>query len=167
MPDLLTQTLYIAGVVLALALVVIGLPGTFVIVITAFIYGYTTGFENLSVNCLLLLLSLSVFAELADNLISMFWARRYGSSARGIVGSIIGALIGSVIGSALLPIIGTILGGLLGSFVGAYLSEYHRLRDNGRAVRAGWGAFAGRMAGIALKLLIAAIMAYLFLRIVI
>ncbi|MDO8684797.1 MAG: DUF456 domain-containing protein [Armatimonadota bacterium] len=163
MNEALVQIVCVIGVLAAFALIVIGLPGTILIVIEATIYGYATGFKDFSPYFLLLLLVLSAFAEIADNVIGAVWAKRAGSSWQGIIGSVIGAIVGAMAGSAIVPVIGTIIGGLIGSFAGAYVFEYHRLRDGGRAVKAGWGAFAGRMFGILLKLLIAVTMAVLFL----
>jgi hypothetical protein len=161
--DILARVLCVAGVVVGIGMAAIGLPGTVLLVVVAGAYGYATSFKAFSPSFLLVLLLLSLVAEIADNFIGAAWARRWGSSWRGIVGSLIGAIAGAAIGSAIAPIIGTIVGGLIGSFAGAFAFEYHRIRDHRNAARAGWGAFAGRIIGILLKLGIAVIMSALFL----
>jgi uncharacterized protein len=161
--DIVARALCVAGVVLGLAMAAIGLPGTFFLVIVAGVYGCATSFKAFSPYFLLVLLLLSLVAEVADNLIGAAWARRWGSSWRGIVGSLVGAIAGAAIGSAIAPIIGTIAGGLIGSFAGAFAFEYHRMRDHRGAARAGWGAFAGRIIGILLKLGISVVMSALLL----
>lgn len=162
--EILIQLVLLAAVVASLALVVVGLPGTVLILITAVVYGFATDFVQYPPWFLAVLLVMSAFAETADNLIGIYWAKRSGSSWWGVLGSIIGAIAGAAFGSALMPVIGTILGGLLGSFAGAFLFEYRRLRDRNSAAKAGWGAFAGRTAGIALKLIVSLVMAFLLLQ---
>ena len=159
----LVQALCVVSVLISIGLALVGLPGTVLIVLTAGVYGLATHFTAFSPWFLLLLFALSAFAEIADNLIGAYWAKRSGSSWRGVAGSIVGALVGAMIGSGVAPILGTIVGGLAGSFLGAFVVEYHRLQDTAPAARAGWGAFAGRTAGIALKLVVTLVMAALFL----
>jgi uncharacterized protein len=161
--DILARWLCVAGVLIGLGMAAIGLPGTFLLVVVAGLYGYATAFQSLSPYFLAMLLILSLIAEVADNLIGAAWAKRWGSSFRGIVGSMLGAIIGAAVGSAIAPIVGTIVGGLIGSFAGAFAFEYHRMRDHHGAARAGWGAFAGRVVGILLKLAICVVMGALLL----
>jgi uncharacterized protein len=161
--EIIARWLCVAGVVIGLGMAAIGLPGTLFIVLVAGIFGYATSFHSFSIYFLVILLLLALIAEVADNLISMAWAKRWGSSFRGILGSMLGAILGAAIGSAISPIIGTIVGGLIGSFVGAFGLEYHRIRDHYVAARAGWGAFAGRLVGILLKLAIAVVMSAMLL----
>jgi uncharacterized protein YqgC (DUF456 family) len=70
---------------LALLSTIIGVPGTLVIFLLALIYGWLTQFATLSGRTLLILLGMAVPAELADQLLGIWAARRYGATARGIV----------------------------------------------------------------------------------
>ena len=145
-------------VIVALVLAVVGLPGTLLIVAEGAVYGFATGFKAFSPWFVLALLAVSLFAETAENLIGIYCAKRCGSSPRGIVASVVGAIIGGIVGAAGASIFGALIGALLGSFLGAYLIEYHRLGEHSRAAKAGGGAIAGRLAGMALKLMIGVFM---------
>ena len=68
----------------ALVLTLLGLPGTVVIVVAAFIYSAATGW-SLVWWLLLVLLGLSVFAELSDNIISAVGVKKYGGSTKGML----------------------------------------------------------------------------------
>jgi uncharacterized protein len=73
-------------------------------------------------------------------------------------------MLGAALMGSVLPLIGVVLGALLGGFVGAYVAEYAAQRDSPAALRAAWGSFLGRIAGIALKMGAGLAMAYLLYR---
>jgi uncharacterized protein YqgC (DUF456 family) len=143
---------------LALLSTIIGVPGTLVIFLLALIYGWLTQFATLSGRTLLILLAMAVPAELADQLMGIWAARRYGATARGIVGSLIGGIVGGILLNGLIPIVGGVVGAFAGAFVGALLVERHVQGDWEAARRAAWGNFIGRAAGIMLKLVVGVIM---------
>jgi hypothetical protein len=143
---------------LALLSTIIGMPGTLLIFLLALIYGWLTQFAALNGRTLLILLAMAVPAELADQLLGIWAARRYGASARGIVGSLIGGILGALLLNGPLPIVGGVIGGFAGAFAGALLVERHVQGDWESARRAAWGNFVGRAAGIMLKLIIGVVM---------
>jgi uncharacterized protein YqgC (DUF456 family) len=59
------------------------------------------------------------------------------------------------------PIVGSVIGAFLGSFAGAVLFEYSLSRSPGTAVRAGWGAVAGRAMAAAAKIALGIVIAVL------
>ena len=51
--------------------------------------------------------------------------------------------------------LGPLVGGFVGAFVIVVVHELYLRKDLGEALRAGWGTFLGRMAGMILKFVIA------------
>ena len=79
---------------------------------------------------------LALPAELADQLLGIWAARRYGASGRGIVGGVIGGILGGLLLNAILPIVGGVIGAFAGAYVGALLVERHTTGDWPAARRA-------------------------------
>jgi uncharacterized protein YqgC (DUF456 family) len=82
-------------------------------------------------------------------------ARRYGASAPGVWGSVIGGILGIIF---LGPI-----GILVGPFVGAVTGELLSGKTRRSALRSGWGAFIGFLAGSLFKLIVGCVMIGSFL----
>jgi len=140
-----------------------GLPGTFIILADALIYGLVTRFQKITVWFLILLLGLAVAGEIFEFFSNIFGAKHYGASRLGLIGAFLGGLIGIFLGNYLFPVIGPLLGGLAGGFLGAFLFELFRKEGPRRAITAGLGAFLGRVAAIAAKVFITIIMTILIL----
>jgi uncharacterized protein YqgC (DUF456 family) len=157
--DILGETLLLLGMLLGLAIIPFGLPGAAVILVCVFIYALATDFNAISVPFFILLCVVAVVAETADNWLTAIGARRYGASTAAMWLSFPGALLGAiVIGSPLVVMLGPlgpVAGGILGAFASVVFYEYYRRKAWPEALRAGWGAFLGRMAGMMLKLIIA------------
>lgn len=178
---LVGKGLFALGVLIGLLVIPIGLPGTAIIFVVALVYALATGFAQLTPALLGILLLLSIVAEVADNVLSMIAARKYGASRRGILLSLLGAFMGGMLGvdfSGLLNMFGIVLnpvvgvwiaiiapvaGALLVSFWTVYLNERWGGREHAESLRAAWGTVIGRLLGIVLKFAIAiAMMAMLF-----
>lgn len=140
-----------------------GLPGTFIIVADALVYGMINHFEKMKVSFLLFLLGLAVAGEILEFFFNIFGAKHYGASRLGLIGAFMGGIAGIFIGNSLIPVLGPLLGGLAGAFVGAFLFELFRKEGTKRAVTAGLGAFLGRVAAISAKVFITIIMVVLIL----
>ena len=54
--------------------------------------------------------------------------------------------------------LGPIAGGFIGAFVAVVAYELYKQKNMSEALRAGWGSFIGRMAGIVLKVVISVAM---------
>jgi uncharacterized protein YqgC (DUF456 family) len=98
---------------------------------------------------------LTIAVTVADYIIPLLGAKRYGASKWGIWGSVIGMAVG---------IFFSPFGMVLGALIGAVVAEWLVQKEKGRALRAGWGVFIGSLLGTALKLGASGMMAYYFIR---
>jgi len=133
-----------------LALVALGLPGLWLIVVAVIAFGAITGFQGIGLATIVIVVALAVVAEVIEAWLGFGLARRYGGSKRAGWGALIGGLVGAIVGVPV-PIVGSVIGAFLGAFAGAVIFEYSR-SDAGTAVRAGWGALVGRVAATAAKI---------------
>jgi uncharacterized protein len=158
MTDATATLLLVAASLVGLALIPLGLPGLWVIVLGILGYGWLTDFRTVSGGFLVLVLGLALAGELLESWIGFRFAQRYGGSSRAGWGALIGGLIGAVVGVPV-PIVGSVIGGFAGAFLGAAVFEYSLARRSGAAARAGWGAVIGRAAAAAIKLALGLAMA--------
>lgn len=148
--------LVLAGIV-GLALIPLGLPGLWVILLGIMGYGWLTDFSTLSAWLIGLVVALAFLGEIFESWIGFRYAQRYGGSRRAGWGALVGGLIGAVVGVPV-PIIGSVIGGFLGAFLGAAVFEFSHAPKTGIAARAGWGAVLGRAAAAAGKMAIGVVM---------
>jgi uncharacterized protein YqgC (DUF456 family) len=120
---------------------------------------WADGFARIGWGMLAVLLVLTVVGSLADNVATLFGARKAGASGWGVAGAAIGMLVGLPFG---LP------GIIAGPALGAFIAEVIRNPDFKRAGLAGLGGLFGFALGIVARsffgLLIVGIaaLAYLF-----
>lgn len=98
---------------------------------------------------------ITLAVTVAEYILPLVSAKRYGASKWGIWGSVLGMAIG---------IFFSPFGMLLGAFIGAVAVEWLVQKEKGRAIKAGWGVFIGSLVGTALKLGVSGMMAYYFVR---
>ena len=83
-----------------------------------------------------------------------------GGSRRGMIGAMLGGLIGAIVFTPLIPIpvVGTLLGALIGTFVGAFVAERtaEQRLDTTSTFKAAGGATVGRLVGTLGKTMISA-----------
>src|SRR6266700_6943875 len=139
--------LFLAG----LALIALGLPGLWVMVLAVMGYAWITGFHAVGVGIMITVLVLAGIGEGLEAWLGFGLARRYGGSKRAGWGALLGGLVGAGVGVPV-PVIGSVIGGLVGSFAGAIAFEYSNTRHAGTALRAGWGALLGRVAATTAKM---------------
>jgi uncharacterized protein YqgC (DUF456 family) len=137
-----------------------GIPGTYIILAGILVLGFATDFSGAIGPWFVAAMALlTLIAETADNWLTMLGARRFGASKASMWLSFLGGLAGALIIGAPLALVLGPLGPIAGGFVGAFaivvLNEHRQTNNWKDAVRAGWGALLGRMAGIVLKLIIA------------
>lgn len=149
--EMLALVILILSMPAGLIAVVLGLPGTWLILATSFLYGWLTGFAIITSKLLLGLLALAVVAELLDLTLGLWGARRYGGTKKAMVGTMVGGILGAVALSPMLFGFGTIVGALLGAFVGAFSMTYVEQRKMDEAMRVGWGALLGRVFAMVFK----------------
>ena len=144
-------TIFILILFIGIFSIVFGIPGTAVILIDVILYALITGFEKVGIKVVLVLLAISILAETIDFSIGVAGAARFGISRRAIWISVISGFIGAL---ALTPFffgLGTVVGIFLGGFAGVLgieLVHQSRLKP---ALRTGYGAILGRVAGTLIK----------------
>ena len=148
----------------ALLVIPFGLPGTFLIVLSALLYALATEFAEITWGTISLLLASALFAEGVEAAAGIVGAKRFGSGNMGVFASLAGGIVGALLGAPFFFGLGAIPGALLGAFAGAVAAEAMRGRSLNEALRAGWGTFLGRVAGTAVKVAVAVAMAVVCLR---
>lgn len=152
----LVGTLFGLGGAACVALVVIGLPGSWIMLAVAVatdlflaphvggggpFFGWTAIVASAVV---------AVVGELLETFAAAEGARRGGATARGAIGATIGGIIGAVLGTVLIPIlvVGTLAGAAIGAVLGAVIGESSRqgvrLRDTAKPAA---GAAIGKVLG--------------------
>ena len=156
---LVANLLLFLGMAVGLAIIPFGLPGIGVIFGSALLYALATHFSSgISLNLILILGVLTILGETADNWLMAAGAKRFGASTAAawlsLLGGFLGALILGPLLAVALNVIGPVAGAFLGAFISVVLYEYHQKENWREALRAGWGTLLGRVAGIALKMVV-------------
>jgi uncharacterized protein len=134
------------GLVLSLFLIPLGIPGNFVILALALLAGWLGGFQAIGLWSLLIMLAAVLLAEVVEAVLGSAMAKKYGASWWGVLGALLGGFLGVIVGTAFLPVVGSLVGAFLGAAIGAAALEAINLRRvDQEALRAGWGAFIGRL----------------------
>jgi hypothetical protein len=147
MMDYVVLVLYILVSLAGLVSLIFGLPGTFIILGASVLYGWYGGFSEITVRVIIVLVVLALAGELIEFLLGILGSKKYESSNRAIVGSIIFGIIGAVMGAPFFFGIGAVIGAFAGAFAGAILMELSQGKKMDEAIKSGWGAFLGRVAG--------------------
>jgi hypothetical protein len=144
-------TIFIFILFFGLFITILGLPGTAVIVIDVVLYAVLTGFDKIGLKVILILLFISLLAEILDFALGMAGAAKYGSSSAGVWASAAGSIIGAALLAPLLFGLGAVLGFFFGGFTAVLIVELIRRNRLKPAFRAAWGALLGRFVGICAK----------------
>ncbi len=151
---ILTQVLLPLLTALWVALILVGLPGTWLMIATAALAEWLTEADLFHLWTLIAAVVLGVLGEVWELCASMAGAKRAGATRAGALGALVGGIAGAILGTLFIPIplLGSLLGGGLGAFAGSTLME----RDGGKelrdALRAGRGAALGHVTGMVGKL---------------
>jgi uncharacterized protein YqgC (DUF456 family) len=131
---------------------ILGLPGLWLMVAATAGYAWITGWDHfVGKPSLIALMLIGLAAEAAEFFAGAAGSKAAGGRKRGMIGAIVGALIGGIVCSPIFPVVGTIFGACFGAFLGAAILELTD-RDFVHAMRVGYGAAKGRLAGIVIKL---------------
>jgi uncharacterized protein YqgC (DUF456 family) len=141
-----------------LALIPLGLPGLWLIVLGIVGYGWLTDFRQVGGGVIALAVGLAALGEVIEAWVGFRFAERYGGSRRAGWGALAGGLAGAIVGVPV-PVVGSVIGGFVGAFAGAALFEYTNARRSDVAARAGWGAVLGRAAAAAVKMALGVVIA--------
>jgi len=145
------------------ALTIVGIGGTFVILIGALLYNLISWSVAISWTTIGILLGLAILGEVLEWIVTLFGAKKGGVSWHGLVGTVVGAVAGGVLLSVV-PIVGTIIGLVLGAVVGAFLGEYYHTGKAQKAWKAAKSALVGRALVSICKFTIAFIQVFLILK---
>jgi uncharacterized protein YqgC (DUF456 family) len=146
------QLLILAAViVLSLILIVLGLPGLWIMVATAVVYNMIVPGDPIGWFSLVAVAVLALAAELLEFTMTGRYARKYGGSKRAGWGAILGGIVGAMVGFPV-PIVGPVIGAFVGSFVGALVAELTGGASAGDATRVAKGALIGRVMSTVLKI---------------
>ncbi len=148
--NILAITIFLILSILGLALIPIGIPGTFFVVAASGFAGLMTGWDLVSIQLFLIFLGLAIFGEIGDWGFSLVSGKKYGASKKGLAGSFVGAVIGSILGLPV-PVIGNLVGAFAGAFIGAFIVEVIVKEDVARAMRSGVGVLFGKIFGSIVK----------------
>jgi hypothetical protein len=137
-----------------LALVVFGLPGNWLIVITTCLFAWWRWEDKIfSIYTLIAIAALAILGELFEFFAGMIGAKKSGASWPGSIGALLGAVTGAVLGTFLIPIpfFGTLLGACLGAGLCVWGLEFARGKKAEDSIRYGVGAGLGEFFGITSK----------------
>jgi len=142
----------------ALLMIPLGLPGTFLQVGAALVMTVASGGARMGWGWVGLFFGLALVGELIEFLCGQWGTRRFGGSRQAGWGALIGGGLGAVVGGVPIPVIGSILMSFLGTFIGALLGELYRQRTAAPTLRVGLGAVIGRTVGAGTKLFLGVVM---------
>jgi uncharacterized protein YqgC (DUF456 family) len=141
-----------------MALVVVTLPGLWVMTAGAAVYALLTREQFVGGKSLIALFLLALIAEILELTAGGAAAKKAGGSRRAAIGALLGGIAGGIVGSFVLPLVLTIIGICIGSFIGAALGEITVAPEAAKALRVGWGAAKGRFLAVLLKVAFGAVM---------
>lgn len=119
-----------------LVLVVINLPGIWLIYISSIILAIMDKFQHITPLILVILFILCLLSTISDNVAVALGAKKLGSTGWGMAGAIIGGIIGAITGG----IAGIFLGPLLGATIFEIIFAH---KDATQGIKAGLGTFIG------------------------
>lgn len=141
--------------VVSIGLTAIGLPGNWLMVITALGYGYLEGFVHMNSTVLLLLLGAVVAGELAEFVAGSLGAKKENASRSAIIAAFIGGIAGGILGTGIMPGLGSIAGAVCGSFAAGYVAEYLATGNKEKAAKVAKSIVIGQAFGLIFKLAVA------------
>ncbi len=142
---------------LCLLLVVLGLPGTWLMVALTMLLAWWThdaADPMFGLAVLVTITALAIIGELLEFALGAWGARRAGGTKRGSWGALLGSIVGGIAATFLIPmpIVGTLVGACVGAAAGAWAFELHGGLQMNKAVLSGVGAGVGRLAGTLAKI---------------
>lgn len=146
-----------------LALVVMGLPGTWLMAATTALvawWRWDGDSPMIGTFALVVIIALAVVGEVVEFAAGAAGAKKAGATRRGSIGALVGAIFGGIVGQVMipLPVVGALIGACVGAGVGAWGMELSSGRRFEEAYRVGIGAGVGRFHGTVAKLAVAAAM---------
>ncbi len=144
-----------------LMLVLFGLPGNWLMVLTTLLFAWWTWDRRaVSGGTLIAIAVLAVAGELIEFLGGTVGARKAGASWRASCAGLLGAILGALVGTVVFPVlfVGSIVGACLGVALAVWIVETsrgeHPELSLQRAVDAGMGEFLGILSKFSVGILI-------------
>ncbi|MBI2336058.1 MAG: DUF456 domain-containing protein [Deltaproteobacteria bacterium] len=134
-------------------LVLVTLPGTWLIFLSTVVYAFFFPFDQGQTHALWvlgILLGLALLGELVEFVVGTFGSKTVKVSNGAIVVAFIGGLVGVILGAAFF-LVGALVGVLLGSFLGALIYEWVVTKDFREGFVAACAVLATRVVAITLK----------------
>lgn len=157
------MTLDIILIILGAICIIVGLLGCVILVIPGIPLSYIgivllhlTTKVDFSIQFLIVWMVVVIIVQVLDYYVPIWGTKKFGGGKKGIWGSTIGLIVGLFI----LPPWGIIIFPFLGAVVGELIDE----KDTKQALKAGFGAFVGFLAGTVMKLVVAVILAFYFFK---
>ncbi len=152
-------TILIIAVVFLFALGLLGvvlpaIPGLPILWLGVLVYGWATGFQEVTVGVVVLTGIIALVGIALDFLAGVLGAKTFGASWYGVLGALLGGIFGFIAVSA--------FGLFIGSFVGAWLGEYLKYERTSSATKAGFGTIMGIVFGMVLKIIFALVIIGIF-----
>jgi uncharacterized protein YqgC (DUF456 family) len=154
---ILILVLFILLLIVGVAIVPIGLPGTWLIVLDAFFYSLIRDFDTKDWKVLLVVGTLALLGEAIEFLSGILGAKSQKVPNGAIIASMIGGIVGAIIGVPVF-LIGAVLGLLLGTFIGALLYSLITHPHAGEAIRFAFVILFSRVISIFAKTSVAVTM---------
>ncbi len=137
------------------ALLLLGLPGAWLMIATAGVADWLTPDRTLFHPFVLgAAILIAAAGEGMEMLASAQGAKQAGASKRGALGALVGGVVGGIVGTFAipLPVVGTLIGGSIGAFIGSAIVEHEGGAEARAALKIGRGAAAGHLVGMLAKL---------------
>jgi uncharacterized protein YqgC (DUF456 family) len=137
-----------------LTLVMFGLPGNWLIIISTCLFAWWRWEDGVfSIYTLIFITVLGALGELIEFFAAMGGAKRAGAGWVGSIAALVGAIMGALTGTFMIPIpfFGTLLGACLGAGLFAWGLEFARGKKMEESVRYGVGASMGHFLGTTIK----------------
>ena len=134
-------------------LVLVTLPGTWVIFLSTALYAFFFPFDQGQTHALWvlgILLGLALLGELIEFVVGTFGSKSVKVSNGAIVVAFIGGIAGALLGATFF-LVGALIGVLLGSFLGALVYEWVVTKDFREGFVVGCAVLATRVVAITLK----------------
>jgi uncharacterized protein YqgC (DUF456 family) len=148
----MAMLLLVLACVAGLALIPVGLPGTWLMIGAALVYDWLVPATAFGVWTLGGVVALALVAEVLEFTVAKRYTEQSGGSSRAGWGAMLGGLVGAFAGVPV-PVVGSVIGAFAGAFLGALVMEWTvRGNDTAGVMRVATGALVGRAVATAAKL---------------
>ena len=144
-----------------LGTIVLGLPGNWLMILSAILLAWWQGGDDasdgaglFSLMTLIVIVVIAAGAEVAEFLTGVLGSKKAGGTRWGSLGALAGGIIGAVIGTVAIPIplLGSLIGACGGACLGAWGLELYSGQTMKASLGSGVGAGVGTLAGRMIKL---------------